>query len=103
MTFDHRDAGTDEAGWEAAGVAGLPALTPRAWAPGDTLLVAVAHPDDETLGAAGLIRAALRGPRDQAKLMTACLVVTDEAGDVVLEFPFAEAVELPPSEDLTRH
>ncbi|GGK47996.1 bifunctional PIG-L family deacetylase/class I SAM-dependent methyltransferase [Micrococcus flavus] len=64
VRFDHRDAGTDEAAWEAAGVADLPSLTPRTWAPGDTLLVAVAHPDDETLGAAGLIRAALRGGAD---------------------------------------
>ncbi len=65
--------------------------------------VELRDPDAAWEKAREAIRAALRGPRDQAKLMTACLVVTDEAGDVVLEFPFAEAVELPPSEDLTRH
>ena len=35
--------------------------------------------------------------------MTARLVVTDESGEVVLEFPFSEAVELPPAEDPTLH
>lgn len=61
VSFDHRDDGTAEAVWMAAGVGELPALPARAWTRADTLLVAVAHPDDETLGAAGLIRAALRG------------------------------------------
>ncbi|AIQ88593.1 MAG: hypothetical protein CL858_14035 [Cupriavidus sp.] len=49
------------------------------------------------------IRAALRNPQNQARLMTACLVVMDDDGEVVLEFPFSEAVVLPPSEDPTRH
>lgn len=38
------------------------------------------------------IRATLRDARDPARLMAASLVVTDAAGDVVLDFPFAEAV-----------
>jgi hypothetical protein len=38
---------------------------------------------------------------DQARLMTASLIVTDEDGEVVLEFPLAEAVTLPPMEDDT--
>lgn len=29
---------------------------------------------------------------DHARLMTAVLIVTDDAGEIVLEFPFAEAV-----------
>lgn len=40
---------------------------------------------------------------NQARLMTACLVVTDAGGEVVLEFPFAEAVTLPPERDSTLH
>ncbi|WP_375462528.1 DUF6894 family protein [uncultured Methylobacterium sp.] len=40
------------------------------------------------------IRAALRETNDQARLMAASLLVTDATGDVVLEFPFAEAVPL---------
>jgi hypothetical protein len=35
--------------------------------------------------------------------MTACLVVTDAADEVVLEFPFSEAVTLPAPEDPTVH
>lgn len=49
------------------------------------------------------ILAALRAGRDQARLMTADLVVTDPEGETVLEFPFAEAVELEPDRDATVH
>ncbi|MCJ2035913.1 DUF6894 family protein [Methylobacterium sp. J-068] len=38
------------------------------------------------------IRAAMAEPGNQARLIGACLVVTDESGDVILEFPFAEAM-----------
>jgi LmbE family N-acetylglucosaminyl deacetylase/SAM-dependent methyltransferase len=59
IAFDHRDAGTSEDRWRSI----------RPWrdaAPVDTdidaLVVLAAHPDDETLGAAGLIaQAAARG------------------------------------------
>lgn len=44
-----------------------------------------------------------RDPANQARLMTASLVVTDAAGEVVLELPFAEAVTLPPRQDPTLH
>jgi hypothetical protein len=36
-------------------------------------------------------------------LLTATLEVTDEAGQIVLEFPFAEAITAPPDEPQTRH
>ncbi len=44
-----------------------------------------------------------RDQANQARLMTASLLVTDEAGELVLEFPFAEAVTLPPLKDGTLH
>lgn len=44
-----------------------------------------------------------RDRASQVRLMTACLVVTDEAGEIVLEFPFAEAVTMPPEQDTTLH
>lgn len=54
MTFDHRDGGTPETEWarceKLTGVTRL-ALPP----PGTTLVVLAAHPDDETLGAGGLL------------------------------------------------
>jgi hypothetical protein len=40
---------------------------------------------------------------DQAMLLTASLLVTDETGDVVLEFPFSEALIGGPGESQTRH
>lgn len=44
-----------------------------------------------------------RDRASQARLMSACLVVTDEAGEIELEFPFSEVVTLPPRKDTTLH
>jgi LmbE family N-acetylglucosaminyl deacetylase len=71
VSFDHRDPGTDEGVWTAALRRDLPPLDLDV----DRLIVVAAHPDDETLGAAGLLAtAAVRGiPVD-------LVVVTDGEG-----------------------
>lgn len=71
VSFDHRDPGTDEGAWAGVLRDGLPAMELDV----DRLVVVAAHPDDETLGAAGLIAtAAARGIRIDL------LVVTDGEG-----------------------
>lgn len=60
MSFSHRDPGTPESQWVEAGLPGLGEAPGRDGLTAQTLLVvAVAHPDDETLGATGLVRAVL--------------------------------------------
>ena len=58
VTFDHRDPGTDEEVWTASMPTSLPPIDLDV----DRVVVIAAHPDDETLGAAGLLAiAAARG------------------------------------------
>jgi LmbE family N-acetylglucosaminyl deacetylase/SAM-dependent methyltransferase len=70
VTFSHLDAGTPEQSWRDAGVEALPALDPHALpGRGGLLVVVAAHPDDESLGAAGLVHRALRAGADVAVLL----------------------------------
>ena len=56
VTFSHTDAGTSEAAWSASGVRTLPELPLRAdELAAMTFVVLAAHPDDESLGAGGLL------------------------------------------------
>ncbi|MGM0930103.1 MAG: PIG-L family deacetylase [Actinomycetota bacterium] len=70
MTFSHVDAGTPEADWQAAGIDRLPVLA-EGVVPGRgcRLVVAAAHPDDESLGAAGLIHSSLARGADVTVLL----------------------------------
>jgi hypothetical protein len=49
------------------------------------------------------IREILKTEGEQANLLSAILEVTDDEGDIVMEFPFAEAIIDPSDETPTRH
>jgi uncharacterized protein DUF6894 len=53
--------------------------------------------------ARAMIRTLLREQGSQRKLLTASLEVTDEQGEIVLEFPFAEALMAQPPGPPTKH
>jgi hypothetical protein len=50
-----------------------------------------------------MIQEILRDQRGPPSLLKASLEVTDEQGDVVLEFPFSEALMPPPDDPPTKH
>jgi hypothetical protein len=60
-------------------------------------------PDQAWETARELIRDLLEEQPDHPSLLAASLEVTDEAGEVVLEFPFSEALVSPASEARTVH
>ncbi|GLB67678.1 hypothetical protein AHIS1636_21180 [Arthrobacter mangrovi] len=70
MTFSHLDAGTPEQSWQEAGVEALPPLDAHALpGRGGLLIVVAAHPDDESLGGAGLVHRTLCAGADVAVLL----------------------------------
>ncbi|WP_271983723.1 PIG-L family deacetylase [Pseudoclavibacter terrae] len=72
-SFTHLQGGTPEAAWLEAGVASLPQLDaelfPQEGGAETMLLVGAAHPDDESLGAAGLVVSALAAGVDVSVLL----------------------------------
>lgn len=60
-------------------------------------------PDHAWEVARAMIRQLLREGNEQPHLLSAHLEVTDEAGQVVLEFPFSEAIVDPGDESPTKH
>jgi hypothetical protein len=60
-------------------------------------------PDQAWALAKSMIEELLEDEDGQTSLLSATLEVTDENGDVVLEFPFAEAITPPPDGPQTRH
>ena len=60
-------------------------------------------PDRAWEAARTTIRAVLASEGARADLLNAILEVTDDEGEVVLEFPFSEAILDAPAEPPTRH
>jgi hypothetical protein len=53
--------------------------------------------------AKAMIEEILEDEGDHPNLLAAALVVTDQKGEVVLEFPFSEALTVEPETPSTRH
>lgn len=60
-------------------------------------------PDHAWEVAKAMIQELLREEGDQPHLLAASLVVTDRQGEVILEFPFSEALIAPPDVPKVRH
>ncbi|MDB5500820.1 MAG: hypothetical protein JWR89_722 [Tardiphaga sp.] len=60
-------------------------------------------PDEAWETAREMIQQLLKTEGAQAGLLTAALEVTDEAGEIVLEFPFSEVLMEMPDISSTRH
>jgi hypothetical protein len=60
-------------------------------------------PDHAWQVARTTIREILKAGGDQRRILTATVEVTDDEGEIVLEFPFAEAIIDPSEETPTRH
>ena len=69
----------------------------------DATGVALRDPEAAWEAARAIVRAAMSEALDPARLMASRLVVTDALDDVVLEFPFSEALPSPSAGDATAH
>jgi uncharacterized protein DUF6894 len=65
--------------------------------------VELRDPDQAREMARTMIQEVLRDQRNELNLLAASLEVTDERGEIVLEFPFSEALIIPPDGPPTRH
>jgi hypothetical protein len=65
--------------------------------------VELRDPDHAWEMARAMIAEILQDQGEQMNLLTASLEVTDERGEIVLEFPFSEALIAPPKVPPTRH
>lgn len=65
--------------------------------------VELRDPDHAWETARTVIQQILRDQTEQPNLLAASLEVTDEDGEIVLEFPFSEALIAPPEDPPTRH
>ncbi|CCE03990.1 hypothetical protein [Bradyrhizobium sp. STM 3809] len=61
------------------------------------------NPDRAWEVARDMIKELLRTEGGNAALMTAVIEVTDEDGEIVLEFPFSEAIFSMTAQSMTRH
>ncbi|CAL79458.1 conserved hypothetical protein [Bradyrhizobium sp. ORS 278] len=61
------------------------------------------NPDRAWEVARDMIKELLRTEGGNAALMTAVIEVTDEDGEIVLEFPFSEAIFNMTTQSMTRH
>ena len=61
------------------------------------------NPDRAWEIARAMIKELIKSEGAEGPLLTAVIEVTDTAGEVVLEFPFAEAIFDMPDQPITRH